>query len=293
MPEGDDSMSINYDWSADYYDDLHGFPPHTSEKIADTIVSVAAPGSATRFLELGIGTGRVGLPLIKRGYRYHGIDLSWRMMERLRAKLAPETRPLLVQGNVTQLPYQAESFDAILAVHVLDVVSNWRAALDEMLRVLRSGGVFMQSTRWSSKGSLNWWMRHKLSDVVAELGAETKRPGVQDPEDIDARLQALGATMTEVTAAEWTSRSVSAEMILEQFARRMYVNTVSVPDDILKSALTRLRELVCQQYGTVDYTEPEKHRFSLHVFRFPNVPPTVLSSGRQSQPLVCPVSHGC
>jgi SAM-dependent methyltransferase len=37
-------------------------------------------------LELGIGTGRIALPLSQRGVRVHGIDLSEAMVARLRAK---------------------------------------------------------------------------------------------------------------------------------------------------------------------------------------------------------------
>jgi SAM-dependent methyltransferase len=39
-----------------------------------------------RALELGIGTGRIALPLSQRGVRVHGIDLSTAMIARLRAK---------------------------------------------------------------------------------------------------------------------------------------------------------------------------------------------------------------
>src|SRR3954470_12785217 len=37
-------------------------------------------------LELGIGTGRIALPLSQRGVRVHGIDLSAEMVEKLREK---------------------------------------------------------------------------------------------------------------------------------------------------------------------------------------------------------------
>ena len=41
-------------------------------------------------MELGIGTGRIGLPLSRRGVRVHGIDLSEEMVARLRAKPGAE-----------------------------------------------------------------------------------------------------------------------------------------------------------------------------------------------------------
>ena len=47
------------------------------------LAQLAGPGPA---LELGIGTGRIGLPLAARGLRVDGIDLSSAMVEQLRAQ---------------------------------------------------------------------------------------------------------------------------------------------------------------------------------------------------------------
>jgi len=49
----------------------------------DFLADLASGGTA---LELGIGTGRIALPLSRRGVRVHGIDLSEAMVARLRAK---------------------------------------------------------------------------------------------------------------------------------------------------------------------------------------------------------------
>jgi SAM-dependent methyltransferase len=53
------------------------------DPIVDFLAGVAGDGSA---LELGIGTGRIALPLASRGVAVRGIDLSEAMVERLRAK---------------------------------------------------------------------------------------------------------------------------------------------------------------------------------------------------------------
>jgi SAM-dependent methyltransferase len=55
--------------------------------VVDFLVDLAREGAA---LELGIGTGRIGLPLSRRGVRVHGIDLSTAMVARLRAKPGAE-----------------------------------------------------------------------------------------------------------------------------------------------------------------------------------------------------------
>ena len=53
------------------------------EVVADVLAGLAGGGRA---LELGIGTGRIALPLACRGVPVHGIDLSRAMVARLRAK---------------------------------------------------------------------------------------------------------------------------------------------------------------------------------------------------------------
>ncbi|MBA2529490.1 MAG: class I SAM-dependent methyltransferase [Euzebyales bacterium] len=59
------------------------FEPAVVEPAVAFLAHLAGEGVA---LELGIGTGRIALPLSQRGVRVHGIDLSAAMVERLRAK---------------------------------------------------------------------------------------------------------------------------------------------------------------------------------------------------------------
>ena len=70
---------------AERYDDTSAemFGPSKVEPVVDFLVELATDGSA---LELGIGTGRIALPLAQRGIRVHGIDLSEAMVAKLRAK---------------------------------------------------------------------------------------------------------------------------------------------------------------------------------------------------------------
>jgi SAM-dependent methyltransferase len=59
------------------------FAPEVVEPAVDFLAELAAGGAA---LELGIGTGRIALPLARRGVRVHGIDLSPDMVAKLREK---------------------------------------------------------------------------------------------------------------------------------------------------------------------------------------------------------------
>ena len=59
------------------------FDPSKVDPAVEFLAELASGGSA---LELGIGTGRIALPLAQRGIRVHGIDLSEAMVARLRKK---------------------------------------------------------------------------------------------------------------------------------------------------------------------------------------------------------------
>src|SRR5688572_26032574 len=63
------------------------FEPAVVDPVVDFLADLAGDGAA---LELGIGTGRIALPLARRGVRVHGIDLSAAMVARLRAKPGAE-----------------------------------------------------------------------------------------------------------------------------------------------------------------------------------------------------------
>jgi len=67
---------------ADVYDAMMAVLPDPAD-CADRLAELAGPGPA---LELGVGTGRVALPLAARGVEVHGIDASAAMVEGLRAK---------------------------------------------------------------------------------------------------------------------------------------------------------------------------------------------------------------
>ena len=74
----DESVAARYDESAGEM-----FDPAVVDPVVDLLVELAGGGPA---LELGIGTGRIALPLARRGVSVHGIELSRAMVARLRAK---------------------------------------------------------------------------------------------------------------------------------------------------------------------------------------------------------------
>jgi SAM-dependent methyltransferase len=77
----------------EWYSDVN---PH----LIDTLAELAHGGPA---LELGIGTGRIALPLAAKGVEVHGVDAAESMISRLRAKPGGE-RITITKGNFAEVP---------------------------------------------------------------------------------------------------------------------------------------------------------------------------------------------
>src|SRR5919202_4353889 len=95
MPEDyfGERMAARYDDST-----AEMFQPAVVDPIVDFLAELAGDGPA---LELGIGTGRIALPLAQRGVRVHGIDLSADMVAQLRAKPGGDAIPVEIGDFAT------------------------------------------------------------------------------------------------------------------------------------------------------------------------------------------------
>ncbi len=74
------------------------FEPEVLEPAVDFLARLAGSGPA---LEFAIGTGRIGIPLMRRGVPVTGIELSAAMASRLRAKVSEELLPVVVGDMAT------------------------------------------------------------------------------------------------------------------------------------------------------------------------------------------------
>jgi len=131
--------SIPFDRAASFYDETRAFAPGVAEKAAAAITEAAALGSSSHILEIGIGTGRVALPLANHtDARVTGVDLAVPMLDVLRGKRTDEDIHV-VRGDVSRLPLPSGAFDAVVAAHIFHLVGDPAATLREVARALKPG----------------------------------------------------------------------------------------------------------------------------------------------------------
>src|SRR5262245_32739176 len=117
------ASSVSFDRAAEYYDQTRGFPPGVENPATALFMKAGNLTSHSRVLEIGVGTGRIALPLVSQVGSFFGIDISPAMMHRLRSKPGGE-KIALIQGDALHLPFADASLDAVVAVHVFHLIPN-------------------------------------------------------------------------------------------------------------------------------------------------------------------------
>ena len=98
---------------AQEYDSVFG--SGSPGRVVDTIAEIVGDGTV---MELAIGTGRIALPLARRGVRMSGIDASPEMLAKLKEKPGGHEIPVIV-GDMADLPAEAAFDHAILVFNSL------------------------------------------------------------------------------------------------------------------------------------------------------------------------------
>jgi ubiquinone/menaquinone biosynthesis C-methylase UbiE len=250
------NTSRSFDLAADIYDQTRPLFEATADLGIQALLDAAGLGA--RILEVGAGTGRISIPLMERGANLIGCDLSAKMLARQREKY-PSAR--LAQSDAVFLPFPAGYFDAILTVHVMHLIGPWRVALREFKRVLKSGGVLLNVRTYEAVGaSIRGQMRDTWRNWLETQGVETRHPGAQSGEEVQAELQSLGARLKEVEVVRF-STSYTLRSELDRYVRRVFSDTWSVAEPIYQASLAELRAWVVREYGDLDQERVETIRF--------------------------------
>ncbi|KGX93508.1 methyltransferase [Pontibacillus halophilus JSM 076056 = DSM 19796] len=91
--------------------------------------------------DLGCGDGYGSHKLVEAGYNVVGVDISEEMTERAK-RAAAHTEECLTfrQGDLIALPFEDGTFDGVMAINSIEWVEQPLRALNEIKRVVKSGG---------------------------------------------------------------------------------------------------------------------------------------------------------
>lgn len=284
--------SLSFDPVAHAYDATRGYPDAIAIQIARALEGAPHATSQTSFLEVGIGTGRIAFPLASLGHIYTGVDISEKMVGQLEVKLQangwgkyeliwgalPDEDSMsthvvrrfthtgkhaslrLAISDMTRLPFRSASFDVGIAVHVFHLVDGWQQAVNEVLRVLRPGGVLLHCWDEHGKSSIQE-IGEKWQVILQSLGGETKRPGAASQQVVTEFLQAQKLSTQKWCALSW-EETITPRQVVQNITQRLWSSSWALPDDIFAISASRLWEWANNYYGaSIDTPHKQVRRF--------------------------------
>jgi SAM-dependent methyltransferase len=233
------SDSVAFDRAVDYYDDTRGFPPGEEKHVGALFARVGGLTSASRVFEVGIGTGRIALPLAPHVGQIVGVDLSRPMLDRLRAKQTTEPVRVIV-GDAPALPLRSGGFDAAVAVHIFHLIPRWPEALREVARMLRPGGVLLSG--WNDKtrrlGTDDDTLWKAWDETVGKR--HDHHPGVH-PDHFETFLADSGwQPVSEVIEHHYTITRTPAQF-LQRLEQRIWSSMWEMSDEVIERGLAAVR----------------------------------------------------
>jgi ubiquinone/menaquinone biosynthesis C-methylase UbiE len=255
-------MTISFDRIADRYDETRSVPPEIAEQITAQILRLGRTTPDTHFFEAGIGTGRIALPMVERGYAYTGVDISEAMMNQLRQKVAGTPHRLtLLKADATALPLEADQFDVAIAAHILHLIPAWQQALGEIRRVLKPDGVLIYFHHSTNKAGVSDVVSQQWRQILQGYGYQSQFTGAVTEEVLDYLTQ-RGAELETVTIAE-IPRTKPLREVLQAYEDRIYSNMWRVPDDIYPSAFVDLQTWAMEQFKSLEVEIESRYSVTL------------------------------
>lgn len=116
-----------------------------ASEILNEVATALADLEHKRVLEVGVGSGRIALPLLKKNTPWLvGIDLSKEMLKLAKEKMRHYKKNFdLILSDGERLPFTNNAFDALICISTIHYFTFPERSLTEFSRTLKGKGVFV------------------------------------------------------------------------------------------------------------------------------------------------------
>lgn len=260
-------MVVSFDQQAADFDLRAGLPADAARRIAAAL-SELAPARRGVLLDLGAGTGQIGVHLARGRPRYLGVDVSGPMLAVFRRKLGAGGGALVRADAGVPWPIADGRVGLVFlsrAAHLLPPA----VLVEEAVRVASpEGAVVVFGGVANPPESLRAELRRQMRRLLAEHGVEARRAEASRRRLTGALEERGGEVLPVVTAASWDVVERAGDA-LAAWRGKAGLGGREVAPEVQDAVLRRLEEWIRQRYGTLDVARDATERYELAAIRLP------------------------
>jgi len=159
---------------------------------AELILDLLKPEKGEVILDAGCGTGIFTLDILSSGSKAIGLDISLPMLIQAGKKLK-EFPFRMVLADMLHLPFPESLFDKVVSITALEFIWDAEAAVRELFRVTRGGGIIVVATL----NSLNPWASKRMAEAK-ERHSIFEKAIFRSPDDLCSLAPAKGEVKTAI-----------------------------------------------------------------------------------------------
>jgi SAM-dependent methyltransferase len=256
-----------FDLQAGRYDARAGIPEHESVAIARAVVTESGMRDGDLLVELGAGTGEIGMHLARMPIRHVGLDLSRAMLDVFRTKSA-ERRPALVVADCDRpWPLPAGCAAAVFASRVIHLLQPEHVARETM-RVCRPGGALVAGRIVRDGDGITERLRRRRIELLRERGIPARQGEEGAGRVVNALVGMGGIALSRRIVAEWQGAATPAAVIASWGSM---TRMGSVPIDPVTRAeiLAEVQAWARAEFDDLDRPQPARSRYAVDIVRLP------------------------
>ena len=262
------SVTRSFDEQAGSFDQRAGLPASVCDSITKELVQLAqlAPGDVV--LEVGVGTGQIGLALCQLPLCYVGFDASAMMLDvfkRRRPKNAPPFSLIVSDGN-NRWPADDGSVKAVFssrAVHLLRV----EHVVEEVFRVASPIGATLALGRLQrEKESLRARLRQEMRERLRQLGYASHEGQQKEREILDVCVRRGATPLERRVVATWPVQH-SVAHVLAWWREKSGLAGLELAAEVKETVLSQLAVWAKDAFGSLEAVQSAEEKYVLEGVR--------------------------